>query len=238
MPLETTECISIVNKGRAYTDCMEFSLLRFLQLLAHCPEQIKKSCCSDYLGPVNSGPVGEFIKAHGQIFQSGDYYLDGKSPGVTERADWAEFVSGHDFLHYYRNDSAELFTSVSNIIRFFNGFYNLNLSLAESDYGSSLDAIGEYFTTDQVRVSMDITGQVVNVHKLSMREICRMISRPDDEYTPNNSIYTVCICNTTIELEINESNYIWTLYEVYFKDPVPFTNKYITGHSVIRSDEY
>ena len=238
MPLETTECISIVNKGRSYTDCMEFSLLRFLQLLAHCPEQIEQSGYSDYSDKVNVGLIGEFIKAHGPIFKFEEYYLDEKSPGVTERADWAEFVSDRDFLHYYRNDSAELFTSVANIIRFFNGFYNLDLSLAESDYGSSLKAIAKHFTTEQVKVSLKITDQVVNIRKLSMREIYRMLSRPDDQYKLDNSIHSVCIANTTLGLGINDSNYIWTLYEVYFKDDKLFTNKYITGHSVIRPDEY
>ena len=38
--LETSECIEITNNGRIYTDCMEFSLLRFLQLCTYDLDQI------------------------------------------------------------------------------------------------------------------------------------------------------------------------------------------------------
>ena len=66
-----------------------------------------------------------------------------------------------------------------------------------------------------------------------MREICGMISRPDDEYKPGNSLHWVCIDNTLIHFSINNTQYVWKLYEVYLSDSVNFTNRYITGHSVI-----
>jgi len=243
MKLETTECIEITNKNRTYTDCMEFSLLRFIQMLAHCPKQLEQFGSSDYSSPINSGPVGEFIKTHGKIFPSANYYLDKKSPGVTERADWAEFVSDRDFLHYYRNDSAELFTSVTNIIRFFNGFYQMDLGFDEDDFDTSLDSIAKYFTTDNVKVSMEIVDRDKNVRDLPIKDICRMISRPDDEFSAHTFDKRICsmhTINTTIQLEINKLTYYWTLTEVFLKDsePIEFTNKYITGHSVIRPDDY
>ena len=243
MSLETTECIPITNKGRTYTDCMEFSLLRFLQLVGHYPKQIERSGCSEYSNKVNSGPVGEFIKTHGKIFSSANYYLDKNSPGVTERADWAEFVSDRDFLNYYRNDSAELFTSVSNIIKFFNGFYQMNLGFEEDDLDTSLDSIAKYFTTDNVQVSMEIVDRDKDVRDLPIKEICRMISRPDDEFNAHTFDKRICSIHeikTTIQLEINDLTYYWMLTEVYLKDSeyMEFTNKYITGHSVIRPDDY
>lgn len=236
MSLETTECIPITNKGRTYTDCMEFSLLRFLQLVG-------QSGCSEYSNKVNSGPVGEFIRAHGKIFSSADYYLDRKSPGVTERADWAEFVSDRNFLHYYRNDSAKLFTSVSNIIKFFNGFYQMELGFEEDDFNASLDSIAKYFTTNNVQVSIEIIDRDEDMRELPIKEICRMISRPDDEFSAHTFDKRICSIHeikTTIQLEINKLTYYWTLTEVYLKDsdPIEFSNKYVTGHSVIRPDDY
>ena len=41
--LDTTECIMINNNGVKYTDCMEFSLLRFAHLLMADPEKIFKT---------------------------------------------------------------------------------------------------------------------------------------------------------------------------------------------------
>ncbi len=233
MPLETTECISIENKGRAYTDCMEFSLLRFLHLLGHCPSTIGKSGSCDYSKKVKTGLVGEFIRSHGLIWPSGEYYLDQESPGVTERADWAEFVSDRDFLHYYRNDGAELFTSVENIIRFFNGFYSMDLDTDESAHKSSLKTICEKFSTDKVCVQIQDIKVNKTQRQLSMREICRMISRPDDQYNPDNSIHKVQISNTQINFYVGDTEYIWRLYEVFLINPGNFSNKYITGHSVI-----
>lgn len=238
MPLETTECISIKNKGRAYTDCMEFSLLRFLHLLGHCPRIIEETGSCEYSKKVNTGPIGEFISSHGLIWPSGEYYLDSKSPGVTERANWAEFVSDRDFLHYYRNDGAELFTSVENIIRFFNGFYSMDLDIDKSAHMSSLKTICEKFSNDQVSVQIQNIQVNKSQRQLSMKEICRMISRPDDQYSPDNSIHKVQISNTLIKFTVGNTEYIWRLYEVFLINPGKFSNKYITGHSVIELVEY
>ena len=41
------------------------------------------------------------------------------------------FIYDREFFDYYRNDGAELFTSISNIINFFNGFFSLNLKNEE-----------------------------------------------------------------------------------------------------------
>jgi hypothetical protein len=41
--LETTECISINNNGKIYTDCMEFSLLRFLQIMMCDSGKVEKN---------------------------------------------------------------------------------------------------------------------------------------------------------------------------------------------------
>ena len=46
--LDTTECIMINNNGVRYTDCMEFSLLRFAHLLMADPEKIFKTQKSNW----------------------------------------------------------------------------------------------------------------------------------------------------------------------------------------------
>ena len=230
MVLETTECISISNKSRNYTDCMEFSLLRFLQLIAHCPKQIALSGKCGYSDKINTGLVGEFIQSNPEIYQSAEYYLSPELPGPKTREQWAQFVSDRDFLDYYRNDSAELFTSVENIIKFFNGFYNLNLDV--NDIQSSLEAISNQYTTDHVKLRMQIESVNETEQSRPMYLIRQMISRPDDEYKSSKKNYKVKIKNTVIDLSINSSNYKWKLYEVYIGSN-DFINKYITGHSVI-----
>ncbi len=84
MSLETTECISINNKNRIYTDCMEFSLLRFIQLLGYCPKEIGKNNYSNYNKKVNSGLVTEHINMYPKIYPNASYYFDKKSCGVMK----------------------------------------------------------------------------------------------------------------------------------------------------------
>ena len=118
MPLETTECITISNNDCEYTDCMGFSLLRFIQLLGFCPKQLNQLGYSSYSSQISTGEIIEHINKHPKIFTSAEYYLNG---GIKERNDWSIFVSNRKFLDYYRNDNKELFTSLENILKFFNG---------------------------------------------------------------------------------------------------------------------
>jgi hypothetical protein len=72
--LETTECIPIRNNGRDYTDCMEFSLLRFLHMIFYSEYQIRKAGLSDYhldLHPklkLNQDLI-EFVKTYPEIIR-------------------------------------------------------------------------------------------------------------------------------------------------------------------------
>ncbi len=232
MPLETTECISIENKGRIYTDCMEFSLLRFLHLIGYCPNQMEQSKCSEFSKKVSTGLVGDFIKSHGTIYPDATYYLDEEKPGPVERAHWAEFVSDRSFLDYYRNDGAELFTSVTNIIKFFNGFYSMGLNVYTHE--SSLNKIAKHFSTKEKKITLTVISTDTKEETKPMSMIVRLISRPDNEIIGSSQLKKICICNTVIQIDINDDTYYWKLYEVYFKEK-KFSNNWITGHSVINS---
>lgn len=234
MVLETTECINIINKGRSYTDCMEFSLLRFIQLIGYCPDEINRDGCSKYSSKVDYGLVSDFIKDHQIIYPQAKYYTDINLPGTKERADWAEFVSDRNFLDYYRNDTAELFTSVTNIIKFFNGFYSMNLDL--TDHTSSLDKIAEFFSNVDKKIKIILNKVKTKEELLPMNIIHRIISRPDNEVKPSNIKHKIVIIETEIDFIINGIDYRWNLNEIYFKDNV-YSNNYITGHSVINKNE-
>ncbi len=233
MVLETTECIEINNKGRKYTDCMEFSLLRFIQLIGFCPKQLDTKGYSQYNTKTNDNLICEFIKSYPNIYKSADYYLHDED-GTDEREKWSEFVSDRDFLEYYRNDQAELFTSITNILKFFINFYKLELDLNE--YSGSLNKIANYFSTQDKKIQIKIKNTSITNKKMTMKEINNLLSRPDDEIKQFNNIlqtHMVVFTNNLIEFSINDYNYEWSLYEVYFNDSNLFKNKYITGHSVI-----
>jgi hypothetical protein len=68
---------------------------------------------------------------------------------------------------------------------------------------------------------------------MSLNQIYELISRPEDEIKPDKKNYDIVIANTVIRITIENNEYDWKLYEVYFKDKEVFTNHYITGHSVI-----
>lgn len=233
MVLETTECIIIDNNGKIYTDCMEFSLLRFIHMLHYEPSDLSFfgysnykniESCKDYLL--------DFIKKYPLIYPKANYYL--KEDGTIERNEWATFVSDKDFLDYYRNDKAELFTSVENIIKFFNGFYNMDLDIDNQQL--SLNSIAEYFTTENKKISLKINNNSKNQILLYMSDFMCYISRPETEYCLDDpTIYKVIDSKTSIYIKINDDEYLWMLSEMYISDSDTHKNKYITGHSVIHT---
>ncbi len=239
MVLETTECIEINNNGRIYTDCMEFSLLRFIQLLGYDDKQLSISEFSNYNDQVNNGLISQFIESHQKIYKEEDYYLDPDLKGVNERNEWASFVSDRDFLDYYRNDNAELFTSVINIIKFFNGFYNMDLDTDINNLADSLNKIAKKFTLDDKKIKMKIKSNITEFKIMSMKEIKKLLSRPDDELKlkSNDENHMISKNNTIISFSINSTNYEWLLYGIYFTDSKLFSNKFVTGHSVIKKLE-
>ncbi len=164
------------------------------------------------------------------IYPSANYYLTGD--GVTERNDWAIQVSNKDFLEYYRNDKAELFTSVTNIIKFFNGFFNMDLDTLTHQL--SLNLIAKYFSTHDKKISINIQKVTTDESNMKISDITYYISRPETEYKYDDPIlYKITSSRTVIVVGINDEKYIWSLFEMYIADQCTYKNKYITGHSVI-----
>lgn len=249
--LETTECVQINNNGRIYTDCMEFSLLRFLQLIMYDSSQITDIGKSEYnLAPHNMNEMDtlmitnfvelkSFIDTYSDIYQKAQYYLSDKI-GLEQREVWSKLVSDRGFFDYYRNDGAELFTSISNIINFFNGFFSLNLKNEESLSEFNLNIIASKFSTPNKKISIVKSKPDINIRMMNLKNILLYLSRPDLDYAKyldSNTEYKVVFKTTYLDLEIDGYNYEWKLFEVYLDDtnPVDFNliNKFITGHSVI-----
>eukprot|EP01038_Epipyxis_sp_PR26KG_P014126 gene14126-18954_t len=239
MALKTSECRFISNKSREYTDCMEFSLLRFLQLLGYDEGQMINDRQSSYSENIKSicsnidNDLLEFINKYPFIYSETQPYIS--KDGIQQRSDWAEFVSDRKFLDYYRNDNAELFTSIENIFQFFNGFFQLDL-LLENNPQENFDKIASTFSNNNKNI-------IININKIEsysmnkcMLDILDMISRPDDEYikfVDDDTLYEIKVSTSYIDMNIDKYDYKWILYEVYFNNNDNISNKFITGHSVI-----
>ena len=232
--LETTECIMISNKNRFYTDCMEFSLLRFIQMLTYDSKQILTNkfsyypeyieCNQDFIDFTNKYPI---------IYPDAEFYLKSVE-GKEQRAKWSEFVSDRDFLDYYRNDGAELFTSVTNIIKFVNGFFSMELDILNQQ--DSLNLLAQKFSNKDKNISIKIREINITNKSETMENILKYISRSDTEYIKHveyNELYSIILSITYLDITIDGFDYEWMLYEVYFDNPDLFENKFITGHSVI-----
>ena len=236
--LETSESIEIKNKDRIYTDCMEYSLLRFLQLCTYDSEQILKDKFSFYPDEIiYNDLINKYINNYPIIYPDADFY-DLSENGKEQRNSWSEFISDRDFLDYYRNDYAELFTSVENIIKFFNGFFQMNLDTNEDNHQKSLNLISEKFSNNKKKISIKITK--IEKHKMYMeiRQIIKYLSRPDTEYKnkiDSDELYEVITSITHIDIKIDGFDYQWILEQIYLSEPTSFSNKFITGHSVIYS---
>ena len=236
--LETTECIQISNRGRNYTDCMEFSLLRFLHLLVFDEKELKENKCSTWY--YNSNHVHkdilEFIEKYPFIYHNGKYYDSGDS-GKKQREEWSTLVSDRDFFEYYRNDSAELFTNVKNILLMFKNFFHMDLSIKESEYNNDLKKIADKFSTKNKKISLEIGHQEYNIVDSEMKYIVKYLSKIDSQYNSrinSNKVYKVITKKTIIDIKINDVEYEWHLME-YILDNIhdEISNKFITGHSVI-----
>ncbi len=249
--LETTECVEINNNERIYTDCMEFSLLRFLQLIMNDASQIKNNGKSTYnlehliinnnhqLSINNFIELKTFIDNYSYIYSNAQYYLDTKI-GLEQRAEWSKLVSDKDFFDYYRNDGAELFTSITNIINFFNGFFSMELDNTEISHQTSFDLIISKFESPNKKISIIKSEPEIVIKPMSLKMILNYLSRPDLDYIEHLSKdieYKIVFKTTYLDLVIDDSNYQWKLFEVYFdnSNSIDFNliNKFITGHSVI-----
>lgn len=234
--LKIPECIQIINNGRKYKDCMEFSLLRFLQLCTCDPKQITYYNFSSYPIEISSNPMlKDFIIGFPTIFPNSEFYSDTKS-GFRQRYKWVELLSNKPFFDYYQNDKSELFTSVENIIYFFNGFFHMNLDI--KNLQQSLNLIGENFSNQNKIIILKINGIEKSILNLNMNEIIKLVSRPqiDPDYIKelnSNKIYQVISKTTFIDMYIDGYDYQWVLTQVYFANPNLFNNSFITGHSII-----
>ena len=234
--LETSECIEISNNGRNYTDCMEFSLLRFLQLCSYDLNQIIKNKISFYPNEIiKNNLIGIYTNEYPIIYPDSNFYNLSEN-GKKQRESWSKFVSDRDFLDYYRNDFAELFTSIENIIKFFNGFFEMNLDI--NNHQESFNIISKKFSNDKKDISLKI--RYIDKHKLylTIGEVIRYISRPETEYIKkinSSELYEIINSKTLIDVKIDGFDYEWILYEMYFTNKDLFSNKFITGHSVIHN---
>lgn len=232
--LETTECQRINSKGRIFTDCMEFSILRFLHLMMF--KSNKKSFNEDFeynkeLNLDIAQDLQDYINKYNKIYYKSDYYSD-EDEGHEEREQWAIFVSDRDFFDYYRDDGAELFTNVKNILSFFKYFLKLDIVYEPQ---TDFNLISDKFKTNNKSIGIQVCQPDVEAYNYKMNYICRFLSKDSDEFTSkidDGKLYKVIKKTTNIIFAINNIHYQWDLIEMYIDDDT-FKNNFITGHSVI-----
>lgn len=226
--LETSECIFINSNGRKFTDCMEFSLLRFAQMLLFDKIDDKYS---NYKKDFKNQYFTSHIQNNKKIYHEIDYYLNS-----NERNEWALCVSDKDFFDYYRNDKAELFTSVKNILIFLEKYFEIKVNFENPQ--ETFNNISKYFSNENKNISISINDikEINTIEK--MKYIINYVSRPDCDYDDYyDETFDVINKETLIDIYINDYQYQWYLYEKYIdtndENKIYPKNKFITGHSVI-----
>ncbi len=236
--LETTECIPIKTNDREFTDCMEFSLLRFLHFIFYSTTEIENHGFSKYaILPDNPliqihPDLSVWIEEHPLIYQSASYYH--QKEGIQERNDWAHFISDRPYFDYYRTDSSELFTNLHNIIIFCKELLGMNLK-PQDDANENIQLIAKYIQDyTQKNIQLYIDYEENRTTNMSIEKIKSLISKPQpDIQLLNQPTYTVISKRTILFFSINSHIYDWNLYEVYFTNQNIVSNHFITGHSVI-----
>ncbi len=236
--LETTECIPIKTNDREFTDCMEFSLLRFLHFIFYSTSEIEHHGFSKYaILPDNPliqihPDLSAWIEKHPLIYKSSSYYH--QKEGIQERNDWAHFISDRPYFDYYRTDSSELFTNLHNIIIFCKELLGMNLKL-QDDANENIQLIAKYiqdYTKKNIQLYIDYEEN--RTTNMSIEKIKSLISKPQaDIQLLNQPTYSVISKNISLYFSINSHIYDWNLHEVYFTNQNIVSNHFITGHSVI-----
>ncbi len=238
--LETTECVSISNNGRDYTDCMEFSLLRFCQMVFYSQTEILDNKFSLFNTETNpkvniNDDLKNWISRYPKIYPKASHYY--KKEGVMEREAWAQFVSDRTYFEYYRPDGAELFTNIHNIIVFCNELLGLNIDMDTNDDEFCLQMISNKLSVPTKKIEISIKEQTIIRKVLPISNIKCYLSKPqDDIHELKDGDYPIIFENCDLNLVIGNYNYTWTLYGVYFEDKNLVSNKFITGHSVINNN--
>ncbi len=243
--LETTECIEIDNYGKHYTDCMEFSLLRFIHMIFSSEKEINEEGLSNYYIDLNhdlikvQADLKSYIERFPKIYKDGKYYLEGE--GAKEREEWAKFVSNRTYFQYYRPDGAELFTNLYNIIVLCKELLGMKLDLKDSE-PDNIRIISRIISEYKgCKFKINIEDEVITTTYLPPKKILLFVSKTQPDFEtldkPKYSVITKqSVLHIMIENTIQKETYYeydWNLYEVYFKDEGIVSNKFITGHSVI-----
>ena len=243
--LETSECILIHNtNNRSYTDCMEWTLLRFMQLMLYdenylIDNQLTKNVPYNFITfclNINK-TILNYIKNYNIIYVETEHYET--INGITERTEWVKLLSDHDNLFdYYRNDKAELFTNVHNILMFCKHFFNIENISNNNTQQTNLNIIALYFSQiTKKNILLKIIETKTNKINNRMKDLCQLLSKQDEKLTDRNiqnNFFSAINKKIHIEITINEEKYLWTLMEYYLDDKyTEFENKFITGHSVI-----
>ncbi len=233
--LETTECVPIKNNGRDYTDCMEFSLLRFMQIILFSEDQIKEKGYSEYV--INEkmrihDDIRNWIERFPRIYEKADYYIG--EMGLIEREEWSKFVSDRSYFEYYRTDGAELFTNIKNIIIFCKELLGMDLDIddPEPDNLRTITNILNECTGKNIRLYVGYKEK--DILNISIEKIKNFMSKPQTDIDKlDKPKYGVISKRSILHLNVNTKVYNWNLYELYFKNEDLLTNKFITGHSAI-----
>ena len=243
--LETTECIEVDNFGKHYTDCMEFSLLRFIQMIFSSEKEINEELSSKYHIDLNHDLIEvhpdlqSYIERFPKIYKDGKYYLEGE--GAKEREEWAKFVSNRTYFQYYRPDAAELFTNLYNIIMICKELLGMKLDLKDSE-PDNIRIISKIISEYKgCKFKINIEDEVITTTYLPPKKILLFVSKTQPDFeTLDKPKYSVITKQTVLHIMIENTiqkesyyEYNWNLYEVYFKDEGIVSNKFITGHSVI-----
>ncbi len=209
--LETTECIEINNHGKVYTDCMEFSLLRFIQMIFSSEKEINSEGLSNYYTDVNHDLIEvhpdlkSYIERFPKIYKDSNYYLEGE--GAREREEWAKFVSDRSYFEYYRPDGAELFTNLYNIIIICKELLGMKLDLEDSEPDNIRiisKNISEYRGS---KFQMYIGYKEKDTLDLPVAKILSFVSKPQPDFeTLDKPKYSVISKRTILHLIIENTN--------------------------------
>lgn len=238
--LETTECIPIQTNNREFTDCMEFSLLRFLHFIFYSTTEIENHGSSKYIifpdNPIIQihPDLSIWIEEHPLIYKSSSYYH--QKEGIKERNDWAHFISDRPYFNYYRTDSAELFTNLYNIIIFCKELLGMNIDLKD-DESNNIQIIAKYIKDySKKEIELYIDEEENTTTNMPIQTIKSLISKPQTDIQHlDKPSYSVISKHTVLYFSIDSHTYHWNLYEVYFTNKNIVSNHFITGHSVINT---
>jgi len=195
--LETIrECLITLDNQISYTDCMEISLLRFIQLLfINTDLEENQETYTFNFSKLNQSNIHPellfFLERNNIIYKT---KIDFENKGYDLRRNWCLFLNNRQIFEYIKENKYEVRSSFRNLVSFCNYFLKLDLE-NNTEYEPN-------YLFQILLNKFELNNFTINAIVFSYENKYKDSYISDEEITIYNNRMDCMICN-------NSTNWLW-----------------------------